>query len=322
MAIRIDTNDDGQKKLRERDEKNRKTALRCAKIALAAIIAGIAVTAAVNAAGIAGKISDVSALYEAAQSEFEGMQAQAAANQADIESKPDEQEAEKVDRDMYSAKKDGQRVCELLNQAYLEGGLILQEDADELRELTGSSNPFWFGETLDPAESPLQWEFLTWYDSTDGHKYKTAWGCYAPDGSGQLTYLLCAKYGNYDGEDGRFAIEGSYVTTFGEMYMSAGRIENDGDSPEASEILDIADQLAGSGDSESESQQGGTGGLSFPAAPSHSGNDGAHGDNDGDNDNDGGGEESSAESDNNGDGGETGVNEPAEAGGTLGIDLP
>lgn len=276
MAIQIDL-DKGSKKIKDIDEKNRKLALKGTKIALAGIISIIVIAAAVNAVDAANKISDISGKYAEAQSEFDAMKAQAAANEAEAASKVDDDNSKPAmtDKDMYSARADGQRVCELLEQAYREGGLIVPEDAAEFSRLTGTSDALWFGSGMNPADSPIKWEFLTWYDSTDGHKYKTAWGCYAPDSNGTLAYLLCAQYGNYDGEAGRFSLEGSYITTFGEMYLDNGYIENEGPSPSSSEIIDIAGQLSGDGADQGESMNDPD--ILFPAANAHGGGTGSGG---------------------------------------------
>lgn len=270
MAIEIDTTSMGEK-IKTHDEHSRKIGFRTTKIVLAAIMSIIAVSAVVNAIGVTNDISKKSVEYEKLQATYTSMQEQAAANEAIITESKEDPDANKIDRDMYSADEDGWRVCELLEKAYVSGGLVLPEERSEFASLTGSSDEVWFGWGLNPTTSPIKWELLTWYDSTD-RDYDVVWGCYAPDASGNPAYLLYVVYATYYAEKHSFKTNGSYYTVFGEMYLKTGKIENDGPSSESQEIENMAGQLTG--ESTTSFTPAGDNDSLPPAAPGHSANDG------------------------------------------------
>ena len=257
MAIEIDTSS-SLELIEEQSAEKRHKVFTAIKIILIAIICIIVVAAIINAVIAWGKISDLQTEYTRANDNFTIMKAQAEENQKNIEGENSNSDENKIDKNMYSAKTAGNRVCELLEMAYDAGRFELPEDSEEFYNLVvNADTPIWFGSGLNPSDSPVDWEFLTWYDSTDGHKYKTVWGCYTPD----LNYLLYIQYANYDGESNQFTLEGNYVTTFGQMYLENGYVESDGGPTDiGSEVEDIADQLNNSsgentGDLENNNQE-------------------------------------------------------------------
>lgn len=267
MAIQISSNNDTHDRLEAEKAQKRLRAFRVIKIGACAIAGIMIIAAGFGVAGSMGELNRISGQYDAKNQEFDALKSEAAAYKEAVESGEaggdDDDETDKVDKSMYSAYEDGARVAELVNQAYKDGGLPLLDDSSEYKALCGNTSPLWFGETMDPEACPLEWKFLTWYDSiNDGtvskEPYEVLWGCYAQ--SGNNIYLLRIQYGEYRSVDRRFVFTGTYTTTYGAMYEKTGKIEDDSDSEIGQEIGDMAGQLAGEDNNSDNSDQGGQGG--------------------------------------------------------------
>lgn len=252
MAIQISSNNDTHDRLEAEKAQKRLRAFRVIKIGACAIAGIMIVAAGFGVAGSMGELNRISEQYDAKSQEFDAIKAEAAAYKEAVESGEaggDDDNTDKVDKSMYSAYEDGARVAELVNQAYKDSGLHLQVDSSEYNALCkNTSGPLWFGADMNPEESPLEWKFLTWYDSiNDGtvskEPYEVLWGCYAQ--SGNNVYLLRIQYGEYRSVDRSFILTGTYTTTYGAMYEKTGKIEDDSDSEIGQEIGDMAGQLAG-----------------------------------------------------------------------------
>ena len=265
MAIQISSNNDTHDRLEAEKAQKRLRAFRIIKIGACAIAGIMIIAAGFGVAGSMGELNRISEQYDAKSQEFDAIKAEAAVYKEAVESGEaggDDDNTDKVDKSMYSAYEDGVRVAELVNQAYKDGGLPLLDDSSEYKALCGNTSPLWFGETMDPEACPLEWKFLTWYDSiNDGtvskEPYEVLWGCYAQ--SGNNVYLLRIQYGEYRSVDRRFVFTGTYTTTYGAMYEKTGKIEDDGDSEIGQEIGDMAGQLAGEDNNSGNGDQGGQG---------------------------------------------------------------
>lgn len=257
MAINLNAGE-AHDRLRAQELEDRKLKFKIAKIGIAGLAGLIAVSAVATGIATSASITSMQGQYELLQQEYEAVKAEAAQNEIEIKAAEEEaaKNPDKVDRYMYSAYEAGTRVAELLNTAYKEGGLKLAQDkADWKKYLPGLSTEWkdtvWYGETLDPGINAIEWRFLTWYDSTEKdygageYNDNTVWGCYATGKRG--TYLLCVRYASYDGEQDCFRFKSNvshgYVSSYGAMYISTGKIEDDGPSRESLEIDDMADQL-------------------------------------------------------------------------------
>lgn len=244
MAVQLDTKSKG-KELERMEAEGWSFKFKIIKFVLIGLIAVVAILAIALSIS---KNNDIETQLKAnadLRVVYDNMQKQADSNQQLIESGNAEDpnvdnNITKVDKNMYSAQEAGNRVCELMNKNYNKK-LVLAEERNELRNFIGLD---WviFGEELDPKESPMTWELLTWYDHTERY-YDTVFGCYAPDAAGNPKYLLCLQFATYNGDKNSFSLTNMYYTSFGYMYEQTGKIENNTVSEDFIDIDDMADQL-------------------------------------------------------------------------------
>lgn len=251
MAVQLDTKTQGEI-LKAKSIENQKIGFKILKIALVVIMGVIVITSIIQAININNKSVKQTEANAKIHAEFDNMKAQASANKTAIEEAKKEEEdaansSEKIDRNMYSAQEAGELVCKFLDMAFKDE-LVLDADKEQWKTLTNNASTIWYGENLNYRESPIKWELLTWYDSTD-KEYEVVWGCYAPDSNGVYKYLLALKFGKYNGETNTFSIGGLYYTTFGEMYEANGKIESDDIDDIVKDVESIVDQLTGGSNS-------------------------------------------------------------------------
>ena len=242
MAIHVDMESQGKLLERQREKTIHKR-FKFFKIAVCVIAGIIVVTTIVNVTANVKKINKVDAQYTALNDDYTKLKNAVSQNMASVEQSEKEEGSvseNKIDRQMYSAQEAGERVCELQLMAYNQE-LLLTEDKQELKDLTGSTD-LWYGLKLDPTVNKITWEFLTDYDHTD--VYDCVWGCYTDD----YKYLLCLVFGTYDGENDKFTITSMYNTDFGAMYESDGAIDNNTVSGNSvgDDVSDAVDELLNS----------------------------------------------------------------------------
>lgn len=251
MAVQLDTKTQSEA-LKAKSIENQKIGFKILKIALIAVMGIIVIASIAQAINISNKSAEQIEANAKIHAEFDNMKAQALANKTAIEEAKKEEEgmadsSEKIDRNMYSAQEAGELVCKFLDMAFKDE-LVLDADKEQWRELTNNASTIWYGDNLNYKESPIKWELLTWYDSTD-KEYEVVWGCYAPDSNGVYKYLLALKFGKYNGETNSFSIGGLYYTTFGSMYERNGKIESDDVDDIVQDVESMVDQLTGGSNS-------------------------------------------------------------------------
>lgn len=256
MALKLDTESQGEILKRETARKT-KNNFKFGTIAVGALFA---VLSMVNVGGIisaSDEASKIAQMNETSNNQLITMKNILSQCEAQKEASTEESSEESntgstlsentVDKNMYSAQEQGDRVAQL-QMANYKNELLLDADKQELTRLVGDIS-VWYGAKMDAKQSPIEWVFLTDYDHTE-KAYDVIWGCYTETGKYKTRYLLCLVFGTYDGAEDDFTITGKYYTDFGAMYEAYGEIESaslntDDEDRTGQDVQDMIDQLSG-----------------------------------------------------------------------------
>ena len=230
MAMELNTKT--TEKIKDQVQKERNAAFLAVKIVCVVatiLFAGFSLYSGFTAYQAAG---EADARYGELNREYEQLKADVDAWHEEYDSKPDAvtDEGESVEyKEMYSALSAGMEVAALQNLYYRDKEL-LKADRERLNELCHKTE-IWIGAGWDPAETPIRWEFATFYDykpdaTSVSKTYDVAWECWHEAPSGTM-YLIAVQFGSYDVETGTFRLTANsfYRTDFERMLNSKGAVE-------------------------------------------------------------------------------------------------